>query len=440
MAKLVVITKGLPASAFELGANWATIGRGDDNAFQIVEVSVSTRHCEVRLKGNELVVHDLLSTNGTFVGGKKIIDGVLKTGETLRVGEVQLRFDASPAAPTPGTSFVTKMLVTNTAASAAQKTAPAVTTPAPVPAQVTDAKPSETSGGEPTKKRHVLFVDDSMAFLETFGELCAALSNQTWTIYSATTADRALAILKDNPIALVVLDIRMPTLDGIQLLGIIHRRHPDVKVAVITGNANETNRAAALSNGAELFIEKPISADAIKVVFNMLNDLVSWEQPTGFSGALRQVGLQEVIQMGCIGRHSSILEIRNAQTRGQIYIETGVITHAAVGTLTGEMAFYKLLSLTGGEFHVKPFQAPPQRTVQGSWEYLLMEAARAHDEETAFIAATKPPAPNPPPAEGTSKAQPSAPATQDEHVALGDDIVVVATYDGKWNPEGGGKK
>ena len=433
MAKLVVITKGLAAASHELGEKWLTIGRGDDNAFQIVEASVSTRHCEVRLKDDELLVHDLLSTNGTFINGKKIVDGVLKTGETLRLGEVQLRFDASPSMTGPtGTAFVTKMLVTNAAASMSQKTAPApaAAIPPPKPAPAADAKTSET-GVEPAKKHHVLFVDDSMAFLEMFGELCAALSNKTWEIHSATTADRALAILKDNPIGLVVLDIRMPTLDGIQLLGIINRRHPDVKVAIITGNANETNRADALSNGAELFIEKPVSPDAIKVVFNMLSDLVSWEQPRGFSGALRQVRLQEVIQMECIGRHSSILEIRNAQVRGQIYIETGVIIHAAAGTLTGENAFYKLLKLTGGEFQVKPFQTPPQRTVQGGWEYLLMEAARAHDEETAFIAAAKPAAPNPAPAASSPESQ---------HAALGDDIVVVATYDGKWNSEGGEKK
>jgi CheY-like chemotaxis protein len=430
MAKLVVITKGLAASSHELGGKWTTIGRGDDNAFQIVEASVSTRHCEVRLKGDELAVHDLLSTNGTFIGGKKIVDGVLKAGETLRVGEVQLRFDASAPDSSPGTSFVTKMLVTNAASSATQKTAPApaaVTSP-PKPAPVAEIRSSQP-GVEPAKKHHVLFVDDSMAFLEMFGELCSALSNKTWEIHSATTADRALAILKDNPVGLVVLDIRMPTLDGIQLLGIINRRHPDIKVAVITGNANETNRAAALSSGAELFIEKPVSADGIKVVFNMLNDLVSWEQPTGFSGALRQVGLQEVIQMECIGRHSSILEIRNQQTRGQIYIETGMIIHAAVGTLVGQEAFNRLLSLKGGEFQLKPFQAPSQRTVLEGWESLLMEAARCNDEETALITKKS--------VEGATKPSPPAEAG---YTVLGDDIVVVATYDGKWDPMDDQKK
>jgi CheY-like chemotaxis protein len=427
MAKLVVITKGLPASAFELGANWATIGRGDDNTFQIVEPSVSTRHCEVRLKGDELVVHDLLSTNGTFVGGKKIVDGVLKPGETLRLGEVQLRFDAFIPAEAPGTSFVTKMLVTNAASGATPKPLAAATAP-PNSVPVAEVRTSE-SGVEPVKKHHVLFVDDSLAFLEIFGELCSALSNKTWAIHTAATADRALAILKDHPVGLVVLDIRMPTLDGIQLLGIINRRHPDIKVAVMTGNANDTNRAAALSNGAELFIEKPVSPEDIKVVFNMLNELVSWEQREGFSGALRQVGLHDVIQMECIGRHSSILEVRNQQVRGQIYIETGAVVHAAVETLVGHDAFNRLLSLKGGEFQLKPFKSPPQRTVSERWESLLMEAARCDDEETALVAKKSVEAP----------AKPSSPPPAEDH-SLGDEIVVVATYDGKWNPVDGSKK
>ena len=149
---------------------------------------------------------------------------------------------------------------------------------------------------------------------------------------------------------------------------------------------------------------------------------------------MQQVGIQEVIQMECLGRHSSILEIRNEQTLGQIYIEAGAVTHAAVGTLTGEKAFNQLLSLKGGGFQLKPFQAPPQRTVHSNWEVLVMEAARHNDEDTAFIAkqsvedAVKPVAPNPPP-------PPEA-----EHATMGDDFVVVATYDGQWKPVDDSKK
>ncbi len=444
MAKLVVITKGLPALSHELGGSWVTIGRADTNTFQIVESSVSARHCEVRLKGDELVVRDLLSTNGTFAGGKKITEGIVKTGETLRVGEVELRFEAS--ADSPGASSVTKMLVAGVSPKSASATAP----PSPQSLPAAAARPAgpPAVGGESAKKYHVLFVDDSMALLETFGELCSVLSNQTWEIYSATTADRALAILQEAPMDLVVLDIGIPMVDGIQLLGIIVRRYPGIKLAVMTGHATESNRAACLSSGAELFIEKPVSAAGIKMVFNLLNDLVSWAHREGFSGALRQVGLQEVIQMECIGRRSSILDIRNPQMRGQIYIEAGAIIHATVGTLTGEQAVYRLLSLKGGEFQVNPFQAPPRRTVQIGWENLLMEAARASDEETVLI--TKPPAPQPPPSASAPAPKPASPeqaslktppsAAEGQHVAMGDDIVVVATYDGKWNPADSSKK
>jgi hypothetical protein len=138
--------------------------------------------------------------------------------------------------------------------------------------------------------------------------------------------------------------------------------------------------------------------------------------------------------MECIGRHSSILEARNSQMLGHIYIEAGVVTHAAVGTLTGERAFNRLLALAGGEFQLKPFHAPPQRTVHTSWETLLMEAARCFDEETVVMkkpvgTSTKLAAVNPTPEEQTKG--PGTPS------AAGDDFVVVATYneqDSEWMP------
>jgi len=369
MARLVVINPALASSAHELGENWTTIGRADGNAFQIVESSVSGRHCEVRLSGEELQVRDLISTNGTFITGQKISEGVVKHGQILRLGDVELRFDMTAASP--GTSFNSKMLATNIAEALA---------PISVPAKPSVAAAAATGG----EKFQVLFVDDSMAFLELFGGLCTEYAKGTWLIRTATSADRALAVLQESPVDLVVLDIAMPMLDGLQLLGIINRRHPGIKIAVMTGKATEAKRADALANGAELFLEKPVSADGMRMAFNVLNDLVSWHRE-GFTGALRQVGLTEVIQMECNGRHSSILEIRNNDVRGQIFIEAGVITHAAVGPLTGEQAFYRLLSLRGGEFSVKGFKPPPQRTIESRWEFLLMDAARASDEETGMI-------------------------------------------------------
>jgi CheY-like chemotaxis protein len=440
MAKLVVVSPALGGLSHELSGGWATIGRADGNTFQIVEASISGRHCEVRLQGNELVVRDLLSTNGTFVQDKKVAEAVLKPGEVLRLGHVELRLELSAE--------------TASSSPPARTDAPAAA-PAPFPVQKPAPAAKAETDSDSIKKHHIMFVDDSLAFLETFSKLCSILANNAWEIHCAATADRALAILQESPIELVVLDIGIPVVDGIQLLGIINQRYPGLKIAVMTGNATESNRAACLSNGAELFIEKPVSSDGIKVVFNLLNDLMSWAHREGFSGALRQVGMQEVIQMECIGRHSSILEIRNRQLRGQIYIEAGAVTHAAVGALVGVQAFYRLLSLKGGEFQVKAFKPPPQRTIQERWELLLMDAARICDEETVLIRkkpaesnpadnTAKSPAAGPNPAANapaeTSPPKNPSPAPDEKPAGLGDDIVVVATYDGKWKSADDSKK
>ena len=408
MAKLVVISEPLAGFTFELGESWTTIGRSDCNMFQLVENSVSSRHCEVKARGDELLVRDLNSTNGTFVSGMKVTEGVVKFGQIFRVGYMDLRFE-STVASVPKISLI-----------GAGTVAPRAVMPLPPkPVVADDAAP----------KYHVLFVDDSMAFLESFPKLCMELSGGQWEVHTASTADAALVILQEQTINLAILDVGMPMLDGIQLLGIIHRRYPHLKVAILTALASETNRATCLSSGAELFLEKPTSNADIRIAFRMLDDVLQWSQRKGFSGALQHINLPDVIQLECLNRNSLILEVRNAQAHGQIFIESGEITHAVMGATTGEPAFRKVLLLSGGEFQVKPFKAPVQRTIEGRWEFLLMDAARAADEQSGAKAA-----------ESETALQKAPPPPETRGHALPDEIVVVATYDGGWHEAEDAKK
>jgi pSer/pThr/pTyr-binding forkhead associated (FHA) protein len=84
----------------------------EDNTFQIAEPSVSSHHCEVLMRGEEVVVRDLNSTNGTFISGEKISESVLKPGQTLRLGQVELKLDTgtgtTPAPATSGTATTKK--------------------------------------------------------------------------------------------------------------------------------------------------------------------------------------------------------------------------------------------------------------------------------------------------------------------------------------------
>jgi pSer/pThr/pTyr-binding forkhead associated (FHA) protein len=91
MAKLVIQNQGMTGRAHELNVDRTTIGRVEDNTFQIADPSVSSHHCEVHLRGSDIVIRDLNSTNGSFIGHDKIIEQVLKPGQVLKLGQVELQ-------------------------------------------------------------------------------------------------------------------------------------------------------------------------------------------------------------------------------------------------------------------------------------------------------------------------------------------------------------
>ena len=204
--------------------------------------------------------------------------------------------------------------------------------------------------------------------------------------------------------------------------------------------------AACLANGAELFLEKPSTSEGVKLAFNMLNDILLWTQQNGFSGALQHVSLPDVIQLECLNKKSLVLDVRNAMVRGQIFIEAGKIIHATTGNLNGEKAFQELLSLAGGQFQLQPFRQPPEHTVTGHWEFLLMEAARVHDEMAVTPAPAKPaPALPPPPVSTPLQVAPPPPAVKplkpaEVPMPVGvpsENIVIIDGDEDKWLSLGG---
>ncbi len=101
MAKLVIQSPDQKGRSYELKVDKTTIGRVDDNTFQIAESSVSSHHCEVLLRGTDVVIKDLNSTNGTFINNEKISESVLKPGQTLRLGQIELSLDTGDGVSAP---------------------------------------------------------------------------------------------------------------------------------------------------------------------------------------------------------------------------------------------------------------------------------------------------------------------------------------------------
>ena len=190
----------------------------------------------------------------------------------------------------------------------------------------------------PTKRTTVLFVDDDPGFLDAIQNLMRAYSEGQWEVLVAPDAAGALALIREQKIDLLVIDVHMPVMDGLQFLALLHRKYPQILKVALTGDATEPYRGACLSNGAELFLEKPASREGWQNLYSALNELIKLQPEEGFRGMLRRVGLQDVLQMECLARSSSVLEVSTAQSHGSIFVKDGQIIHAQAGAINHMMA------------------------------------------------------------------------------------------------------
>ena len=83
---------GLEGKRFSLRAGRQTIGRRDDNDIVIGDLSVSSAHAWIMNQQGHYVIMNTLSTNGTFVNGKRVHEATLKHGDRVRLGQVEFVF------------------------------------------------------------------------------------------------------------------------------------------------------------------------------------------------------------------------------------------------------------------------------------------------------------------------------------------------------------
>src|ERR1051326_6575580 len=234
-----------------------------------------------------------------------------------------------------------------------------------------------------TKRKQFLLVDDDPQCLATVTAFLKQLSKGEWALRTATNHSQALEQLKAQRVDAVVLDVQMPVMDGIEFLRLLARTHPGQQVVMLTGRVDEATRKSALDLGATLYLEKPTTAAGFQALYAALDALAGVGSQSGFRGVMQRVELQDVLQMECLNRKSSVLQISTGDREGKIYLYEGQIVHAQAGQLQGEMALYGLLALPGGQFTLLPFEEPARRTVSGQYQFLLMEAARLRDETGA---------------------------------------------------------
>src|SRR2546423_8311759 len=227
-------------------------------------------------------------------------------------------------------------------------------------------------------QHRVLLLDDDVDLLDMYRQLLTQLPSQP-EIYTATSGPRAMAMLEAEPFRLLICDLRMPKMDGLQVLSIVRRKHPELRTVALTSVADEQFRSRAYALGVDLFWYKPATEQEIKMFLECLESLLGRESDNGFRG-VQSKSLVDIIQLACISQSSSVLRITNGSQTGKIWIQDGELIDAEAAELTGETAFQKVLSWKNGNFETLPSEPSRTRTIFKSYNAVLLETAHALDE------------------------------------------------------------
>ena len=243
-----------------------------------------------------------------------------------------------------------------------------------------------------TEARHkILLLDDDPDMLVMYKDIMGQMPSRP-DIHTAQTGPRAMALLESQPFRLLICDLKMPKMDGLQVLSIVRRKYPQLRTVALTSIPDEQFRSRAYALGVDLFWNKPGTEQEVRMFVECLESLLGRESDAGFRG-VQSKSLVDIIQLECISQSSSVLRITNGPLTGRIWIQDGELIDAEAGELRAEAAFQKILSWRAGGFETFPAEPSRPRTIFKSYNGLLLETAQALDEARGEATATSEGAP-----------------------------------------------
>jgi signal transduction histidine kinase len=124
-------------------------------------------------------------------------------------------------------------------------------------------------------RQTILLVDDEPDIRDV---LSLSLADMGYDVYEAENGDEALRIFKDKQPSMVMTDIKMPGMDGIELLKKIKHENPETEVIMITGHGDMDLAIRSLKCEATDFITKPINVDALELALQRVRERIFTRQ------------------------------------------------------------------------------------------------------------------------------------------------------------------
>lgn len=220
--------------------------------------------------------------------------------------------------------------------------------------------------------RHILLVDDEQLFLSSLrdglGRLVPSIE-----VHVAYHGRAALEILASHPIDVVVTDLKMPELDGFQLLAAMHGRFRHVPAIVMSAFGTPEIESRVLGGGAIHYVDKPVDLHQLAARIRALLE-------GGAHGRLRGVSLPSLLQLLGMERKTGKVNVHCARGTAHLHFVDGQLVHASDEHGQGLDVALRTVGLDRVEIELIADQPPATRTIELPLNEVLFEAARLRDE------------------------------------------------------------
>jgi len=215
----------------------------------------------------------------------------------------------------------------------------------------------------------ILVVDDDKMILRLAVEALKSYG-EGYQIRTALNGKQAVQILNTLGADLVLTDLKMPVMDGYELLSYMSERHQKIPVIVMTGFGSPDIAKRLKQKGVLHYIEKPFE---ISILREKVADLFSKGHIHGFT-------LANVLQAAEVEQKTTTLRILSKEKVGFIYLQDGELIDAEAGNLKGEPAAIEILCWDDAKIDIIDVQKR-ERSIYSSLMQILLEASRKKDDK-----------------------------------------------------------
>ncbi|MDA8139132.1 MAG: response regulator [Desulfobacteraceae bacterium] len=223
--------------------------------------------------------------------------------------------------------------------------------------------------------KYVLIVDDEEQLLLTM-QAGFEPYRERFQVLTARNGREATALLSSTRINLLVTDIKMPEMDGFELLAFVKNNFPEIPAIVMTAFATPEMETQLAQSGLIRMLEKPVEfEELVQLILSVLE-----HDTTG--GVVTGISLPSFLQLIEMERSTCLMDIKGPNgVQGLLYFNQGVLYDAVLGKLSGKEAALKILALDDVKisFRTLPTKKLKQR-IDVHLMNLLMESARLKDE------------------------------------------------------------